>query len=101
MIALPFALLMLLQVAVPQAGQSARTSEKASIEGIVLRSESTEPLARAEVKLSRIAPEESPGKFFFGGGPESDTQGLPSASTETDGKFLLKDLGGAGGPPAR
>jgi 5-hydroxyisourate hydrolase-like protein (transthyretin family) len=75
-------ILLLLQVGTP--------SETASIEGVVLRSGSGEPLSRAEVKLTRVvAEEEAGGKFSFGSDPDA---GLPSALTGSDGKFLLKDI---------
>ena len=75
-------LLLLLQIGTPPATQEERPVEKASIEGVILRSESGEPLGRAEVKLSRVLLEEDVGGgivFFDGSDPES--RGLPSVLT--------------------
>ena len=86
------ALLLLLQTGTPPAVQQAQSRDKGSIEGVVLRSESGEPLARAQVKLLRLLPPDEGGKFVFFDGSDPETQGLPTALTESDGKFQLKDL---------
>ena len=64
--------------------------EKASIAGSVLRADSGEPLARSEIRLTRVSPEEGVGNFIMYDGQEN--QGLPKVQTGIDGKFLLKDL---------
>jgi hypothetical protein len=51
---------------------------------------SGEPLARTEVRLSRVLPEGTQRPYIFGVDPEGE--GLPIALTESDGKFLLKDI---------
>jgi protocatechuate 3,4-dioxygenase beta subunit len=81
-------LLLLVQIGnVPGTPQQQRV-EKASIEGVVLRSGSGEPLGRAQVKLLRVVADDS----TFDGAGDPETNGLPSVLTESDGKFLLKDL---------
>ena len=71
--------------------QLAPQGEKASIEGVVIRSGTGEPLARAELKLSRVAAsDERPDFLVFERDGQSD--GLPAIQTEKDGKFLLKNL---------
>jgi 5-hydroxyisourate hydrolase-like protein (transthyretin family) len=79
---LPLLLLLFLQVATPP--------EKASIAGSVLRASSGEPLARAEVRLSRVPSDEGAGQFISNGG--EDNADFPTVQTGNDGKFLLKDL---------
>jgi 5-hydroxyisourate hydrolase-like protein (transthyretin family) len=86
---LPILLLLLFQVAAQAPAPSQTKAEKASIAGIVLRSDSGEPLARAEVKLTRVPDEEGAGHIVYEG-EESD--GLSAVQTGNDGKFLLKDL---------
>src|ERR1043165_6705053 len=83
----------LLSVLIQTPGNSAQQQEqipKASIEGVVLRSGTGEPLSRAEVKLSRVASGDE--NFFSEGNGDRAGGGLPSILTESDGKFLLKDI---------
>jgi len=67
--------------------------EKASIEGVVLKSTSAEPLARAQVKLIKVRSEkeieEEQGAIYFEGGPEANA---PFVLSGADGKFLLRDI---------
>ena len=65
-------------------------SPQASISGTVLRAVSGEPLARAEIRLTRVLSEDSDSDVSFRPGQES--AGLPAVQTGNDGKFLLKDL---------
>ena len=82
------ALILLLQSAAPQTLQTLPT-EKASIEGIVLRASSGEPLGRAQVRLSRVMSEEETGFFVF---DPSQVSEIPPFLTEADGKFIFKDI---------
>jgi hypothetical protein len=82
------ALLFLLQVAPPLA--SRQSEVKASVEGIVLRSGTGEPLARAEVTLHRALSREEWLETFRDG--EIPDANAPSIRTGNDGKFLLKDI---------
>src|SRR5262245_40296828 len=84
-------LLLLLQIGTPPAEQQ-RAGDKASIEGVVLRSESGEPLAHAQVKLTRVLKPDEGGKLVIFDGNDPETEGLPTFLTEGDGKFQLKDL---------
>jgi 5-hydroxyisourate hydrolase-like protein (transthyretin family) len=81
-------LLLLVQLGTSSEIPQQQHIEKASIEGVVLRSGSGEPLGRAQVRLLRVLPDD----FTFYGGSDPETNGLPSVLTESDGKFLLKDL---------
>jgi 5-hydroxyisourate hydrolase-like protein (transthyretin family) len=82
--------LLLFQIGAQPTGLEEKSAGKAAIEGVVLRAASGEPLDRAEVRLSRVISEEELEINIFAGDPF--TQGLPTALTEKDGKFSLKDL---------
>ena len=56
-------------------------SPKPSIAGIVLRSGSGEPLSRAQLTLTRIAPEVA-----------GNSSAIRTVLTESDGKFIFEDL---------
>jgi hypothetical protein len=67
--------------------------EKGSIEGVVTRATTGDPLARAQVTLSRMAPPQAPPAP--GQATPTNTAPLaqiPQIFTESDGKFLFKDL---------
>jgi hypothetical protein len=81
--------LLFLQLA-PLAPAPLKTGEKASIEGVVLRSGSGEPLARTELRLTRVLPEGTERSLIFG--IDLESEGLPKALTESDWKFFLTDL---------
>jgi hypothetical protein len=87
---LPALLILVIQIGVQSPLQPARTAEKASIEGIVLRSVSGEPLTRAELKLTPVGPENQDGVFIKGGPGAAES--IPTVLTENTGRFLLKDL---------
>jgi 5-hydroxyisourate hydrolase-like protein (transthyretin family) len=76
------ALLLLFQIVAPAA--------KGSIEGVVLRAASGEPLSLAEVRLSRVRSDAEMNELYAAGiDPDSAN---PPVLTETDGKFSFKDL---------
>jgi len=87
-------LLLFFQLAAPPPSQppsqTQSNPEKASIAGTVLRSVSGEPLARAEVQLTRVPGESDTNSFIFN--PGQYAEGLPAVQTGNDGKFLLKEL---------
>src|SRR5262245_17086478 len=58
--------------------QQERAAEPASIEGVVLRSGSGEPLARAQVTLRKLSGDDSPE--------------VPRYLTQEDGKFTFRNL---------
>jgi 5-hydroxyisourate hydrolase-like protein (transthyretin family) len=60
------------------AQQAARQPEKASVEGVVLRSGSGEPLSRVQVTLRRI--------------PDQQENEIPRLLTQDDGKFSFENL---------
>jgi 5-hydroxyisourate hydrolase-like protein (transthyretin family) len=76
------ALLLSFQILAPAA--------KGSIEVVVLRAASGEPLSHAEVRLSRVRPDAEMNELYAAGiDPDSAN---PQVLTETDGKFSFKDL---------
>jgi protocatechuate 3,4-dioxygenase beta subunit len=92
MIAATLATLLLLQIGGRSASQP-KTAESGSIEGVVLRSESGEPLAGAKIELSQPFGDDSLDdslydSFDFWDSPQS----RPIVITGADGKFLIKDL---------
>src|SRR5882672_10265523 len=66
---------------------------KGSLEGVVTRSSTGDPLARAQVTLNRITPPAPPPPP---GQPTPTTSSpvaqIPQLFTESDGKFSFKDL---------
>jgi len=87
---LPLLLLLLFQAAAQAPAPPQTPQEKASIAGAVLRADSGDPLPRAELRLSRVTPDEdrNPSDYI----PGQESEGLPIVQTGNDGKFLLKDL---------
>jgi 5-hydroxyisourate hydrolase-like protein (transthyretin family) len=77
------ALLLSFQILAPAA--------KGSIEGVVLRAASGEPLSRAEVTLLRVRSDEEMRELFAAGMQDLDSAN-PPVRTEMDGKFAFKDL---------
>src|ERR1051326_6361320 len=63
--------------------QSAPARRTATIEGVVMRADSNEPLARAQVLISRVVP---PGTQAPAAAP------IMPVLTESDGKYVFKDL---------
>ena len=83
MIVVTLAALLVLQAQVPRREPRDLRTSRASIEGVVLRSGSGEPLGRAQVTLLRI------------GDGTSDQESRPvppSTTTGTDGRFVLRNL---------
>jgi 5-hydroxyisourate hydrolase-like protein (transthyretin family) len=89
--ALLAALLLSFQILTPAPQQQQAPAAKGSIEGIVLRAASGEPLARAEVRLTKVRSEEEMREVYAAGMPDPDSAN-PPVLTETDGKFAFKDI---------
>jgi hypothetical protein len=68
-------------------GNPGQQPVKGSIQGVVLRSGTTEPVERARVTLQRIMPPPPPTAEQ----PTPPPQ-IPPVQTEADGKFIFKDL---------
>jgi hypothetical protein len=85
------ALLLSFQILPATPQQQQAPAAKGSIEGIVLRAASGEPLPRAEVRLRKVRSEEEMREVYAAGMQDPDSA-TPPVLTEADGKFAFKDI---------
>ena len=84
MILMTLVALLVLQAPVPPREPRDLRTSRASIEGVVVRAGSGEPLARAQVTLIRIGNDARD--------PGLSTPAPPSTTTDASGRFLMRNL---------
>src|SRR5207237_5630715 len=91
--ALPLIVNLVLLLQLPPSIVQQQQDQKASMEGVVVRVGSGEPIAGAEMKLMRVAaaidatPEEAKS-----GGEAVGLPTLPSTATDRNGRFIFKEV---------